>query len=188
MTLDPTFLDKARETEVHDETFAAMLAQSKAAFDKYTKALTDIEKQLIGTFHNVPAKLASWSIYRVGIRSLASTQALAHLLTQQGWVIIPPKFGVVMAGCEPFDGGDGANAIYLAAPLDTYKRMKAIEDAAANKRSVQSEIAKMDGLEDSLGQMGVAVETLEVRTETASLDEVRGRVAETRSRLRGTRE
>lgn len=191
-TLDSAFLDKARQTEVTDEAFATMLAQSWEAFKKYESTLSDIEKQMIGMFRtdSVPEKFKTWVFYRVGSKALASTQALKHLLTQQGWQPVPGNWRVVMAGCEPYDSADGSNAEYLCAPQEVYRRQKAIEGKARNRGVVKTEIERMDNLAAQLESVsGVAVDEMTVTPSVeGSLSEFAGVASQTRDRAQARRQ
>lgn len=193
MTLDQTLIDKARETEATDDAFATMLANSIQAFNRYVGTLSDIEKQLTGTYNleSVPDKFKTWIFYRCGSRALASTQAIKYLLMQQGWQPCPPKWRVVMRGCEPYDGADGTVAEYLCAPQEVYQRQKAIEGKARSRGAVKSELEKMDGLLGTLDGMNVQISEASVGADTAvSLTEFQERARETvdRSRARQKRD
>lgn len=168
MSIDPNFLDKARSTEVHDEEFARLLAASIEAFTKYTNTLSDIERQLAGQVNTdgVPEKFRTWIFYRVGFRALASTQGLKHLLMQQGWQPVPPKWRVVTRGAEAYDGSDGAMAEYLMAPPEVYARQKAIENKARDRGAVKAELERMDGLLGSLSSMSVGIDEVSVSAST----------------------
>ena len=178
-------LDKAQSVDPTDEAFAELLAQSERAFANYAKTLGEIERGMIGMYLNVPPKFADWIQYRVGLRALGSTQALKHLLTQQGWV--PSPRGVVQSGMEPFDGADGSNAEYVMAPQSVYRRQKAIEKAAVEKRSMQEALSKMDGLSTELERLGVGLDEFEVKPGMAPLAEVADAASENRARLRNKR-
>lgn len=184
MTDDLEKLQAKQSEEAFDRWLAESLANSKKGLQNYQKTLSAIEKQMIGAFRGVPPKIADWVFYRVGQKVSQVTHAMAHMLRQQGWVDAPPS--VKMLGVEFFDGEAGG--LYLCAPQATYKRMKEIEQAAANKSTVKAEIESFDGLGEQLdGTSGVQVDQLDVQMSEMSVDDAQTRAAETAAVVRARR-
>lgn len=162
-----------------DEQFAEMLATSKAALANYERTLSDVEKSMIGNWRGKPAKLENWVFFRCGEKRSAVAQSLAHMLRQQGWTDAPR--GVTMIGTELWDGTEGA--LVICAPLEVYRRMKAIEQIANDKAAMREQAGKMNGLGGALdGMSGVQVDVLEVKTGEDSLEAVRALQEEARAK------
>ena len=158
-------LSTKRAEEEFDKTLAEMFAQSEAAFAKYLTVLSDIERQMIGMFKNVPDRIRDWVFFRCGHRGVPVWDSLAHMLRQQGWVDAPR--GVQTIGFELFDGPDRAQI--LCAPQAVYRRMKAIEDAVAAKSSVKAAIERFDGLAGTIdGMKGVEIDDMSVSVDERS--------------------
>lgn len=166
--------------EIFDDALVDALSKaSMETFEKYQRMLTDVERSMIGTFTGIPDKFRDWVFYRCGLRSSAVSNALRHMMKQQGWQDAPKS--VRHVGTELYDGTDGAEIIM--APQEVYRRQKDVEQRVLDGKSLRQTARKFDGLEKTLGdRAGVTLDEFSVDIVEGTPGDVASNVNDARAR------